>query len=428
LAPRELESGRLGFCRLGKWLRLGSDWLLVIRVRKLPIGELVLVQSVPTTLLSPLVVVISFDELSQAAIGCYGNDWVETPNFDRLATIGTVFQRPYPPFVTASGKSEVALGPSFDSGATDWSWLSPQQSFCLAEEQTRRVPSFPVLGRLSGETGQYSRPNKIPFANLVSATLLTLNAHDHPSLLWLASAGVPDPWLPPNEIASLYFDEFEERGWQIPLDYEQSWGKLWPTYGAYVSMLDHHLGRLVTRLEQLSQKRPVYLWVCGAQGSKIDSLVAASAPTYGLPESVIRGVLLAVGWHHGATIGPAGHGERIAQLLAIQQLGQLVRVSLGEDNQPTGSVLTPRQIMASVPAATPERIVVRGGEKSFAIVTAQAALTCTAAESASDETEADLKASLFRMPDDYWNMQNLADLEPVFAEEMLAAAGVATEA
>lgn len=391
----------------------------------LPIGEWVLAQS---ALLSPLVVVVSFDQLSQAAIGCYGNDWVETPNFDRLATIGTVFQRPYPPFVTGSGESPTTLSLSFDSGATDWSWLSPQQSFCLAEEQTQRVPCFPVLGRLSGETGQNSRPNKIPFANLVSATLLALNDHDHPPLLWLASAGVPEPWLPPDEIASLYFDEFEERGWQIPLDYDESWGKLWPTYGAYVSMLDHHLGRLVTRLEQLSQKRPVYLWVCGAQGSKIESLLAASAPTYGLPESVIRGVLLAVGWHQGAVIGAAGHGERISPLLAIQQLGQLVRVSLGSSNSPAGGVLTPRQIVASVPAATPERIVVRGGDKSFAVVTAEAVLTCVVAESASDETEADLKASLFRMPDDYWNMQNLADLEPVFAEELLAAAGVATEA
>jgi hypothetical protein len=394
----------------------------------LPIEEWVLAQSEPSALLSPLVVVVSFDELSQAAIGCYGNDWVETPNLDHLATVGAVFQRPYPPFVTGSGEFPTTLSPSFDSGPADWSWLDPQNSFCLAEEQTLRVPSFPVLGRLSGETGQKSRPNKIPFANLVSATLLTLNSHDHPSLLWLASAGVPDPWLPPDEIASLYFDEFEERGWQIPLDYDESWGTLWPTYGAYVSMLDHHLGRLVTRLEQLSQKQPVYLWVCGAQGSKIKSLLAASAPTYGLPESVIRGVLLAVGWYHGATIGPAGHGERISELLAVQQLGQLVRVSLGGNNSPAGSVLTPRQIVASVPTATPERIVVRGGEKSFAVVTAEAVLTCAFSELTSDETEADLKASLFRMPDDYWNMQNLADLEPVFAEELLAAAGVATEA
>src|SRR5690242_6702586 len=38
-------------------------------------------------------VVLTFDRLHLGYLGCYGNDWIETPNFDRLATQSVLFDQ-----------------------------------------------------------------------------------------------------------------------------------------------------------------------------------------------------------------------------------------------------------------------------------------------------------------------------------------------
>ncbi|MEZ6047440.1 MAG: sulfatase-like hydrolase/transferase [Planctomycetaceae bacterium] len=41
------------------------------------------------------IVVLSFDQLSLQSLGCYGNQWLSTPNIDRLATQSVIFDRCY---------------------------------------------------------------------------------------------------------------------------------------------------------------------------------------------------------------------------------------------------------------------------------------------------------------------------------------------
>ena len=38
-------------------------------------------------------VVLTFDRLPAHLLGCYGNEWTETPGFDRLASLGSVFDQ-----------------------------------------------------------------------------------------------------------------------------------------------------------------------------------------------------------------------------------------------------------------------------------------------------------------------------------------------
>jgi arylsulfatase A-like enzyme len=40
-------------------------------------------------------IVISTDTWRADYLGCYGNDWIQTPNLDRLATEGVVFDNFY---------------------------------------------------------------------------------------------------------------------------------------------------------------------------------------------------------------------------------------------------------------------------------------------------------------------------------------------
>ena len=39
----------------------------------------------------PRAIVLSLDQLSRRCLSCYGHEWVETPNLDRLASRGVVF-------------------------------------------------------------------------------------------------------------------------------------------------------------------------------------------------------------------------------------------------------------------------------------------------------------------------------------------------
>ena len=40
-------------------------------------------------------IVIMFDSLQFNYDGCYGNDWIKTPNMDRLAKEGALFENAY---------------------------------------------------------------------------------------------------------------------------------------------------------------------------------------------------------------------------------------------------------------------------------------------------------------------------------------------
>jgi arylsulfatase A-like enzyme len=41
------------------------------------------------------VIVIMCDSLQFNYLGCYGNDWIKTPNFDKLAKESVVFEKAY---------------------------------------------------------------------------------------------------------------------------------------------------------------------------------------------------------------------------------------------------------------------------------------------------------------------------------------------
>ena len=44
-------------------------------------------------LIPPRAIVLSFDHLSRRCLGCYGHEWIETPNLDRLAGRAVVFDQ-----------------------------------------------------------------------------------------------------------------------------------------------------------------------------------------------------------------------------------------------------------------------------------------------------------------------------------------------
>jgi arylsulfatase A-like enzyme len=207
------------------------------------------------------VVVLTFDRLPASLLGCYGNEWVETPRFDRLAAESTVFpsafaEIPGPassehPWWTGRfeffGKTEgqvgwvsdptiskagvgtesqpTSPGSSQDFDPTLFEILSESGvSFRFLSERAEGLPprgvavesestSGPCFEIVSGEDGLDAGHSEVPFAKLVqrATEILDRPGDEVPDLLWLHSRGVPSPWLPPEFFAGLYLDELEDQ-------------------------------------------------------------------------------------------------------------------------------------------------------------------------------------------------------------------------
>lgn len=70
------------------------------------------------------VIVIVADELRRDYLGCYGNDWIKTPNIDRLASEATVFDYAYSESVTIPIRTSWFTG-KYIFPFRDWQRLEP---------------------------------------------------------------------------------------------------------------------------------------------------------------------------------------------------------------------------------------------------------------------------------------------------------------
>lgn len=232
-------------------------------------------------------IVLSFDLLNLGFLGCYGSEWVETPHFDRLASRSTVFDNHFAEDVTPG-----AAGHAWWTGYYQFPRSAEQQQSqtpfttrlhaagigtrLIAEEHAAGVtgdpPPFDMVETVTGSEGLNAKPARTPFARLVRRGLERLSELSAPGkdgLLWLKSAGVPVPWLPPHELAAAYLedDELSERQ-----DDESDWRVSQAMYAGYVSLLDHWLGELLEGIERHFKDDPPLLIVTAAQGSLVHDL------------------------------------------------------------------------------------------------------------------------------------------------------------
>ncbi len=217
-------------------------------------------------------------------VGCYGNDWVGTPNLDRLATESVVFDQ------------HIADCPDREAGFLAWSpggqsvvgqlsavkaelvgdaGLPPPSSFTISFQKTRLVQN----GRNSS-----ARLNFVFDAARKAAGSLV--RHDQ-AILWIDLPGVLPPWEVPEEFLELYFPRNSQPAedgkdgvsgalapWTGPLpptvstDDEATLLRVRRTYAAAVSHFDAQLGLLLDSLE--------------AKEGGQDWLLMLTAP-YGLP-------------------------------------------------------------------------------------------------------------------------------------------------
>jgi arylsulfatase A-like enzyme len=280
----------------------------------------------------PRAIVLSFDQLHAAYLGSHGNDWIETPYLDRLATESVLFDAHYaddltPEFLGKSwwwlpteGGAEVAL--------TSILRRAGARTTCFAETDlstsARRSPLWDELVQIPVEDHENASEDELPIQQLISSVTDWLDAGQFAdnSLLWIRSRGVPEPWYPPADFVDLYFPEFELVDDEAPTtnkykpddaldetdapddpafdpalvtpgeDPELDVRIARALYAAYVTAIDRAVGRLVDALEQTGLLADTLLIVTSASGQLLGEHAPVGERPPHLPAELTRTLCL----------------------------------------------------------------------------------------------------------------------------------------
>jgi arylsulfatase A-like enzyme len=214
-------------------------------------------------------IVIEVPHLHLGYLGCYGNDWIETPNIDGLAATGVVFDRHY------VDCPKLPL-------STSW---TGRYVFPLPEESRTAPPACPDRLAESLKASNVAR-------HVVSTSSHAKDAADHPlmhvvfdttavlekltakddALVWVRLPSLAPPWQIPEQYLEQYF-AVEEPDAEEPNDVDQTepeslkpwldppfgpmdtndelacWQRLQITYAAAVSHVDAAVGLLLQQID-----------------------------------------------------------------------------------------------------------------------------------------------------------------------------------
>ncbi len=177
------------------------------------------------------ILVLDVPALQLGYLGCYGNDWVGTPNLDRLASEGVVFDRhtydveqPAPADWTGHHPLPMPEPAPFAKVAT------------LAELLTEKSLPFEYVTVTEGISER-------SLEELVEQALVTLR--NGSPLTWVRFPSLAPPWDLAEDLLNSYCED-DERPWPDPahgvLDDADDLPRLQNTYAAVVTYLDAHLG------------------------------------------------------------------------------------------------------------------------------------------------------------------------------------------
>lgn len=222
-------------------------------------------------------VILSFDSLAANSLGCYGNEWIETPHWDRLATTGIVFDRhfadtlgPMAGMAWADGRHALLPSQSTVSnplgGLLSSGGVATKLIACGEIQNWHRCGQFGEIQTVEACDDRDARPDDVQIARLIKAGLSAWNDESFQAnsrLLWLHS---PGPGVPPEGFDSLYFEDFEERGQRISELSDEARARHPAVYGGSVSLLDYWLGELLAGIDARTTDEPTLVIVMAAKG------------------------------------------------------------------------------------------------------------------------------------------------------------------
>jgi arylsulfatase A-like enzyme len=240
--------------------------------------------------------IITVRGLRVDSLGCYGNDWIDTPHLDKLAAESVVFDQHFADHPDVEGA--FSAWQTGDHGFLRSLTLPARPDLlkilAAAQVETRLIgddkawppapfaESFKKLLRVDG--GPMPGESLESILESARKALASLSRREH-ALLWVDLPALLPPWKIPDEFLDLYFsegaDEAEEQDDEVSLapwkgaapltvapEDEATLLRLQRTYAAAVSRLDEHFGLW---LEAMREKEVMQEW-----------LIAVTAP-FGLP-------------------------------------------------------------------------------------------------------------------------------------------------
>lgn len=166
-------------------------------------------------------IVVVIDRLSAAFLGPYGNTWLDTPEFNRLATESTVFDFPLTDSIELA-QTYRSYWRGLHSLSTDWG-DTPNVIEALQRQgvYTQLVTDEPQVGnhelatmfseRVVLESGERSEPcddvAQTQLAQLFAAATEAVESLTPPFLLWIHARGMEGPWDAPYALRLQYAEE-----------------------------------------------------------------------------------------------------------------------------------------------------------------------------------------------------------------------------
>lgn len=371
--------------------------------------------------------VVTFDRLPLRMLGCYGNAWIATPHFDRLAAESVVFDanftdattRTRPSVAWWTGRRRLQSSPVQASESLD-------ERPCGLGEYLREAGVRTTL--LAEACGEESIPMPVDFdsavgpvesfAELVAVAIQTLETCDDDqssTLLWLKSQGVPADWISSgtrNEIGgeadsdseltemTALLQQVGEKGFAAITPEERTLVRR--AYGESVMSLDESLGRLLDACHSHGLLDDCLLIVAAGRGDHLgEQADIGQASTQCLPSS-LRGEIVQCPLF--VRIPNADVGTRRRALVQSIDLVPTICDWFGIPNHEfEGQSLLP--VVRGETEAVRDHLLIAGDEAT-AIRTVDFQLN----QEISDDSDA--AAWLFVKPDDRWDVLDVADQYP----------------
>jgi arylsulfatase A-like enzyme len=217
------------------------------------------------------VVVVNAWALHLGYLGCYGNEWVDTPQLDRLAAEGVVFDQHYADRLTApEGEPGRGGGDAVRSAWTGrYRFPGPGGEDLATGGETDFHRFLELLGLTSDlriGTGNHEggRAQTHSLESTIREAVVGLDrlASQDRWLLWVDLPSLAPPWLVPEAFLDAYFPAEVEEGEEPlapwldpppgPLDLadDTALERVQTTYAAVVSHFDEQIGVLREELER----------------------------------------------------------------------------------------------------------------------------------------------------------------------------------
>ncbi len=330
---------------------------------------------------------LTFDRLSRRCLGCYGHEWIETPNLDRLASRGLVFDQH---FVSPDRSAEHAWHLSF--------W--PQLVEAGIDVRQLVEPAVEV---------DDSTLEKLPLAILVAMaeSELAKLAQDTETrwLLWVTSAGIAWPCVAFDTFAELYADELSLDEDSRPECDEVREAEV--AYAACVTQLDHLIGQLLDSIERLFGDDPPLLIVTALAGeslgeseqlplSHLNSAPPESAA--GLRDELVHTPLLIA---HATRDRSSGRQQELTQADdLLPTLCDWFGLDPAVDTASDGRSLLP--LMRHEPTAWRDSLVLLDVDESAALRTRDCLLV-------RPDSTGEIAPKLYLKPEDTWEVNDIAE-------------------